>query len=195
MSVELRFGVTENQQAKVANIFYDAFGAKFNKFYGNKPKVINFLSKSLRNDRTVVALKNGKLVGFAGLEHDKKSFIGPCFKQTSHVFDLATFVAVFVAKFFVLAKKTKPKELHLESLAVSKTERGKWVGSKLLQFVLNYARSKGFSQIKLEVVDTNPRARQLYERFGFKEVEVHKVPYPFSFLLGFKSVTEMVCNL
>jgi ribosomal protein S18 acetylase RimI-like enzyme len=195
MAVELRFGVPENQRATVASIFCDAFGAKFNKFYGNKNKMIDFISRSIRDDRTVIALKNGKTVGFAGLEHNRKSFIDPDLEQTWHVFGLATPVAILVTGLLVLANKTKPRELHLETLAVSKNERGNGIGSKLLQFVLNYALSEGFSRIKLEVVETNPRARQLYERFGFEEVGIHKVPYPFSFLVGFGSITEMVCEL
>jgi ribosomal protein S18 acetylase RimI-like enzyme len=69
------------------------------------------------------------------------------------------------------------------------------VGSKLLQFVLNYARSEGFSRIILEVVETNPRAKHLYERFGFKEIKVQKIPYPFSFLMGFRHFTQLVCKL
>ena len=195
MTIELRFGVPENQHIKIANIIYDAFGSKFNKFYSNKNKVIKFISKSLRNDRTVIALKNGKTVGFAGLEHNKKSFIDPDLKETYHIFGLATPVAIIVTELLVLANKTKPTELHLETLAVSVNERGKGVGSKLMQFVLNYARSKGFSRIILEVVETNARARHLYERFGFEEVKVQKIPYPFSFLMGFRSFTQMVCKL
>lgn len=195
MAVELRFGVPENQKLKVASIIYDAFGSKFNKFYGNKNKVVEYISKSLRNDRTIISLKNGMTVGFVGLEHNKKSFIEPDLKQTFHIFGLASPVAILITKLFVLANKTKPQEMHLESIAVSKTERGKGIGSKLLQFVLNHARSKGFSQIKLEVVNTNPRARQLYESFGFEEVKVNKIPYPLSFLMGFENIIEMVCKL
>ena len=172
MAVELRFGVPENQHVKVAHILHDAFGSKFNKFYGNKNKVIKFISKSLRNDRTVIAIKNGKTVGFAGLEHNKKSFIDPDLKETCRIFGLATPVAVLVTELLILANRTKPRELHLETLAVSKNERSKGVGSKLLQFVLNYARSEGFSRIILEVVETNPRAKHLYERFGFKEIKI-----------------------
>jgi len=195
MAVELRFGVPQNQRVKLASILYDAFGSKFNKFYGNENKVIEFISKSLRNDRTIIAQKNGKTVGFVGLEHKKKSFIDPSLTQTFHTFGLVSPIAMFVTRLFVLANNTKTKELHLESIAVSKKEQNKGIGSKLLKFVLNYARSEGFSQIKLEVVETNPRARQLYESFGFEEVKAQKIPYPLSFLMGFGSITEMVCKL
>jgi len=45
------------------------------------------------------------------------------------------------------------------------------------------------------VIETNQNARMLYERVGFKEAKVQKIPYPFSRLLGFGSVTEMVYRL
>ncbi|MCW4022933.1 MAG: GNAT family N-acetyltransferase [archaeon] len=195
MAVELKFGVPENQKVQLASIAYDAFESKFNKFYGNKNKVIDFMSKNLRNDRTIRAQKNGKTVGFAGLEYKNKGFIDPDFTKTFHVFGVLSPVAFFITKLFVLANQTKPKELHLESIAVSKNERGKGIGSKLLQFVLNYARSKGFSRIVLEVVDHNRRAKKLYESFGFEQVSVNKIPYPMSFLVGFGSIIQMDCKL
>jgi ribosomal protein S18 acetylase RimI-like enzyme len=94
-----------------------------------------------------------------------------------------------------LFKRTVPNEFHLESLAVSETERGKGTGKKLLDATIEHARMKGFSRIRLEVVETNNGAKRLYEKFGFKEVNVQKVSFPFSKLLGFESVTEMVYTL
>jgi ribosomal protein S18 acetylase RimI-like enzyme len=191
MDIQIRFGVPEKQNVQLASIAYDAFESKFNKFYKNKNKVIEFISKSLHSDRTIVALKHGKIVGFVGLEYQKKSFIDPDFTQTFHVFGLLSPVAYFITRLFVLGNQTRPKEMHLESIAVSKTERGKGVGSELLQFVLSYARSEGFSRIVLEVVDHNQRAKKLYESFGFEQVSVNKIPYPMSFLVGFESITQM----
>jgi ribosomal protein S18 acetylase RimI-like enzyme len=36
-----------------------------------------------------------------------------------------------------------------------------------MQFLLDAARSRGCRGVKLTVYDDNPRARHLYERFGF----------------------------
>lgn len=35
--------------------------------------------------------------------------------------------------------------------------------------MFDFAKDKGFKEIILEVVDTNPKAKKLYERLGFKE--------------------------
>ena len=41
------------------------------------------------------------------------------------------------------------------------------LGHRLMQFLLDHARRRGCNAVKLTVYDDNPRARHLYERFGF----------------------------
>jgi ribosomal protein S18 acetylase RimI-like enzyme len=67
---------------------------------------------------------------------------------------------------------TRPgqQQWRLEVLAVTGTSRGSGVGSRLLGEVLAAAREAGVRSVGLEVVDTNVRAMQLYERIGFRWV-------------------------
>jgi ribosomal protein S18 acetylase RimI-like enzyme len=41
------------------------------------------------------------------------------------------------------------------------------LGGVLMEFLLDAARSRGCTAVRLTVYDDNPRARRLYERFGF----------------------------
>jgi ribosomal protein S18 acetylase RimI-like enzyme len=91
--------------------------------------------------------------------------------------------------------RVSPSQVHVQSLAVSEKERGRGIGSRLLQFSMDYARSRGFAQVKLEVTGANPRARRLYNRMGFIETKVQTVPYPFSRLVGIGKVIEMIYDL
>ena len=91
--------------------------------------------------------------------------------------------------------KPKSYQLHLESLAVTKKEQGKGIGTKLLNATINYAKENSFSQIKLEVVQTNPKAKKLYQKLGFKTSKITKIPYPFSYIIGFNDFEEMHLNL
>jgi RimJ/RimL family protein N-acetyltransferase len=46
-------------------------------------------------------------------------------------------------------------------------------------------------RLRLQVVDTNPRARALYERLGFRAAKTHRVPLVGP-LMGFSAYTDMV---
>ena len=45
--------------------------------------------------------------------------------------------------------------------------RGKKIGTKIIDYIILYAKSRGYKKLKLTVVDTNPIAKKLYERIGF----------------------------
>jgi ribosomal protein S18 acetylase RimI-like enzyme len=60
-----------------------------------------------------------------------------------------------------------------------------------MEAVFDWARERGFCSLSLEVVDTNPIARRLYERLGFVPIRTQELPYPFR-RLGFSAVTTMV---
>jgi len=47
-------------------------------------------------------------------------------------------------------------------------QRGKGVGKSLVSWAADWARSKGYRKIKLEVADSNARARHVYEELGFR---------------------------
>ena len=51
---------------------------------------------------------------------------------------------------------------------VSPEHRGSGVAGQLIQSTLAWAKESGISQIRTEVLDTNKRAIQFYERIGFK---------------------------
>jgi ribosomal protein S18 acetylase RimI-like enzyme len=194
LNIEISFGVPENQRVEVAKILYDTFEDKYRIFFGDKNKFLALASNCLRDDRTLVALKDGIAVGVAGLECEGKNFLDASLHQTVKVFGLG---ALRVGLFDALSHftKTAKNELLIDTLAVSADERGKGIGSKLFHSVIDYARSNGFYRIKLEVIETNQNARRLYERIGFTEFKVTKIPYPFNRLLGFGSVTEMIYML
>lgn len=43
------------------------------------------------------------------------------------------------------------------------------IGSAMMEYAFNLAKEMEYEQVELEVVDGNNRAKNLYERFGFKE--------------------------
>lgn len=194
MVIEIRFGVPEKQRVDVANIFYDSFEHKFRICFGAKNKFLAFASRCLRDDRTLVAFKDDVPVGVTGLVFSGKSFLDASLYHTVRVYGLeAVRIGVFALPFIL---STAPKtDVFIDVLAVSADERGKGIGSKLIHSAIDYARSNGFYRITLTVTETNHKAKRLYERIGFKATRDRSIPYPFSSIMGFGSVTEMAYML
>lgn len=51
--------------------------------------------------------------------------------------------------------------------------RGKGVGRHLVAWAVEWARGRKYRKIKLEVAESNPRARRLYEELGFRPERHH----------------------
>lgn len=62
----------------------------------------------------------------------------------------------------------KGEALHLEDLIVSQSHRGKSLGTKLLDIVVEYGKSLGVKRISWEVLDWNEPAITFYETKGAK---------------------------
>ena len=58
--------------------------------------------------------------------------------------------------------------VHLMAMWVHPALRGSGAASALVEAVLAWAEEQGASSVRLDVIDGNDRARQLYERHGFE---------------------------
>ena len=61
-----------------------------------------------------------------------------------------------------------PKEFCLRNFAVATERRGQGIGTALLRHGIAEAKARGLGRLILDVAETNPRARALYARLGFK---------------------------
>ena len=88
-------------------------------------------------------------------------------------------------------RKPEPGELLMDGIVVAPDARGNGIGTRLLSEVETFARDHGFLQVRLDVVDTNPDARRLYERKGFVETKSQSLRWLRPWL-GFGASTTMV---
>jgi len=73
-------------------------------------------------------------------------------------------------KDFTPEDETEAGEFYIDTLGVHPQHQGKGIGSKLLQFLINeYVNNRG-ETLGLLVDETNPNAKRLYIRLGFKTV-------------------------
>ena len=92
--------------------------------------------------------------------------------------------------FGLVDHRPKPRELYIENIVVAPEARGKGIGTRLLAEIETIAREDGFERIWLDVIDTNPRARVLYEREGYEVIKEQKL-YFMSRFAGFSVVRTM----
>jgi len=76
-------------------------------------------------------------------------------------------------------------------LFVAPAARNQGVGTALLDAISAEARRRGYAQVRLDVIDSNPRARALYLKEGFKELGTSKLGV-LRFAFNFRAATTMV---
>jgi ribosomal protein S18 acetylase RimI-like enzyme len=64
---------------------------------------------------------------------------------------------------------------HLSIIAVHEGAEGRGVGGALLRASEQWARSRGFRRLTLNVFEANGRARGVYEHFGYRVETLHYV--------------------
>ncbi len=82
---------------------------------------------------------------------------------------IRAFVGGVFANFAINKRIPKGNDLvYVEALAVDARERGKGVGTLLMQDALQWAQANGRNRMALHVLQGNMGARRLYARMGFR---------------------------
>ncbi|MEU7899488.1 ribosomal protein S18-alanine N-acetyltransferase [Nonomuraea sp. NPDC049152] len=68
-------------------------------------------------------------------------------------------------------------QADVQTIAVLTERQGEGIGSAMLTELFDEARRRAAQEIFLEVRADNPRARSVYERFGFEEIGVRRRYY------------------
>ncbi|UHA73435.1 GNAT family N-acetyltransferase [Paenibacillus sp. 481] len=164
--------LTSEQTEEAAGIYYEAFKVKLNNLwlFTDKPQLaIAFLSRTMTIEKGFYAIKEGRVIGMVGLQKDAEPYIRVTLD--SFVKTFGWFGAVWRYASYKIYdyfnSSPKENELRIDSISVASEARGLGVGSKLLNKVMQVASETGKKNVVLEVIDTNPQARKLYERIGF----------------------------
>nr|WP_253276866.1 GNAT family N-acetyltransferase [Ruegeria sp. 6PALISEP08] len=183
-------GFSDQERAQAAALFWQAFRAKLNKVMGPDEKGLAFFETALNPDFALVARDDtGRMLGLAGFKTRDGGLAGGSMSDLARVY--GWFGAIWRALILsVLERELKPGVFQMDGIFVAAEARGKGVGTALLRAIKQEARSRGMSEVQLDVIDTNPRARALYEREGFRPVGEEKTG-PLKHLFGFSSATKM----
>ena len=189
--VTIRRGFPTGQRALAAEIYWEAFGSKLMRVMGPDARAIAFLEHGLKADHCWSALDaSGRLIGLAGYKTPYGSFSGGSRRDLNRIY--GRFGAAWRAGLLrLLASDVDNHRFLVDGIAVARHARGQGVGRALLAALYGEARGRGYAAIRLEVVDTNSRARALYEREGFAAIATDRLGL-LRYAFGFTSATTMV---
>ncbi|MET9419914.1 GNAT family N-acetyltransferase [Streptomyces sp. NPDC006540] len=187
--VTVRRGVPAGAERRAAELYWDAFGRKLGPALNPPDKAVPFIAAHLNADRAVCALLDRQLVGLAGYQLGGRALTGGSASAVLRAYGhLRGLHRVLLLALF--ERHPAAGQLVMDGIAVDPVVRGRGVGSLLLEEVAAVAAEHDCREIRLDVIDTNPRARALYERRGFTAVRTEHTPY-LRGLLGFGAVTSM----
>jgi len=189
-----RTGLPEQFRSKAVSLYEEAFGKKISVAVRSNKKRSKLLSNCLMPEYAIVAISKGKLIGIAGFQTYSGSLTGGItYKKL--LSQLGFIKGNWAALVFSLYQRNpSPGELVMDGIVVDSNMRRRGIGGKLLDEIAKYANAHKFNRIRLDVINTNPRAKKLYKHKGFKTVKEELYPY-LNWLLGFSGSTTMELRL
>lgn len=183
-------GFPDSDRPEIARLYWSAFGRKLGFALSPPDKAVAMLAETLAPGWSIVVRHGeGRLLGVAGYKTAQGAFTAITFEHLRAHFGL--FGAFWRGTVLsLLDRKPEAGTLLMDGIFVAEHARGKGVGTLLLKAVKAKARGLGCSQVRLDVIDTNPRARQLYEREGFRAVATEDLG-PLRHIFGFTRATTM----
>ncbi|MBU2483536.1 MAG: GNAT family N-acetyltransferase [Alphaproteobacteria bacterium] len=187
-------GLRPGHRREATALFWEAFKGKLAPVMQPEALALSFLENVVDPTHAISAVsEQGDLLGVAGFKTSSGGFVGGGMAQLCAAYGP-------VGGFWrglVLSTLDRPVEagsLLMDGIFVSAAARGQGVGTLLLAAVKRKARDLGATSVRLDVIDSNPRARALYEREGFVAQETSETGL-FGHIFGFRSSTRMSCKL
>lgn len=191
MGVTIYRGLHSSLRPQAARLYWEAFGGKLGRVLGPDVRALRFFERVIRGDLCFAAVDSGgELVGIAGYKTPAGSFAGGTWADLTHIYGRwgGRWRGGIL---WALGREVDNDRFLIDGICVAKAHRSKGVGSILLAALYQEAAERGYSSIRLDVIQDNFRARALYERQGFRAVRTEELGL-LRFLFGFASSTTMV---
>lgn len=189
-NIDIRKGWDTRDSSAVAELYEEAFGRKFAAAISDRQKRVEILSKSFVPDFSYAVYVDDKIAGLAGFQTRDGSLTGGL-GLSGLIRELGLVKGVWAGLVLaLLERQPKSGELVMGGIVVDTQYRSCGLGSRLLDVIVAYAADNGFHSVRLDVINSNPRARKLYEAKGFVTIKEEYFPY-LKWLIGFSGSATM----
>ena len=194
MEFTISRGFSDAERPRIAALYWEAFSAKLSCVMGPQDKALYFLERQVDPDYALVARDAGGAVqGLAGFKTAQGALVGGAMSDLVATYGWLS--ALWRAPLLSLVERDlSDGVLLMDGICVGVDARGCGLGTALLQAIKDEARARGKTAVRLDVIDTNPRARALYEREGFDAIGTETLG-PLRPVFGFRSSTRMLFRL
>jgi ribosomal protein S18 acetylase RimI-like enzyme len=191
--IEIIDHLPDEHRRAAAVIYYSGLENKLGPVFGPAASALAVLPGSFHPTRCLLARRRGQPVGVLGIQDQRGGFLEPAVQTMLRHYG-PVMGMLRAALLMSLDHPPPPGDLYLDGIAVAADHRGRGIGTALIRALEKRALDNGFSTVSLEVIDTNPRAKQLYRRLGYRDVATHTMG-PFSRLFGFRTTCRMTRHL
>ena len=184
-------GLPAALRSDAAALYWQAFGGKLGRVMGPDARARRFLERVIRADHVLVARDEaGGLLGLAGFKTPAGSFAGGDWVDMRAIYGLSGLVwrAPLLA---LLSHEVDNDRFLLDGICVAPEVRSLGVGSALMAAIEDEGRTRGYAQVRLDVIDSNWRARALYQRLGYTAIKTEPMGL-LRHVFGFEAAVTMV---
>ena len=168
MAVAITSGLLPAHHYDAARLYWQAFGQKLGKVMGPEARGVGFFEATINPDAVISAVENEQLLGIAAFKLGQNGFSQGGAGAFMRHYRLGALWRLPLLMF--LERLAPPDTLQMDGICVDASGRGKGIGTALLEAIIDVAKQQGLKKITLDVIDSNPRAKALYERVGFKAI-------------------------
>lgn len=193
MTFTISKGFEDSERGQVATLYWEAFAQKLQFPMGPRDKALTFIANELHPDFALIARNGaGVIIGVAGFKTAEGALIGGDMAALARVYGWLS--ACWRGPLLSLMERGVSEDILLmDGICVDPSARGAGVGTMLLQSIMEEAKAQQLHAVRLDVIDTNPRARALYERRGFVAAATEDLG-PLRWIFGFSQSTTMICR-
>ena len=158
---------------EVARLFVEAWAEDLQPFCKDLGRWARALAPAFSPSAIHVVVEDGVVLGIAACSHGTNRALRLDARAMRQHLGLlrGTFLSLVMAPIFHKKLEYPETTAYIEAVATAKAAQGRGVATALL----THLHGLPFSEFVLDVVDTNHRARRIYERFGYRELYRTKV--------------------
>ena len=172
MTLRIEHGFRSDERGQIARLYWGAFGAKLGRSMGPEARALPFLKEVLDPAHAICARNaSGDLLGIVGFKTHQGALVDGSLTDMARHYGWpgAIWRGIVLS---LLERDTENERFLLDAIGAE-------------------ARARGYKEVRLDVIDSNPRARALYEREGFVPGGEHRLGL-LRHVFGFEAATTMI---